>query len=85
MYDFLDQLNPPALSIEKMVANAIVGFLSNLYPHARKKGPTDCPLFYNEDRSIGSVAGPLHFCKVCGQKLDRNLRDTLEKLLRVYP
>jgi hypothetical protein len=85
MYDFLDQLNPPALSIEKMVANAVVGLLSNLYPHPPKKGPADCPLFYNDDRAIGPVAGPLHFCNICARKLDPKLRDALERLLRVYP
>lgn len=81
--ELLDELDPPKLSIERMLANAVAGFLSDLPAH--EKGPKNCPNFYNDQRDIQWIAGPLNFCAACTKKLDRNIRSALESLLRVYP
>lgn len=84
--DLLDQLEPPALSLERMVANAAASFLSNLPAHMR--GAKDCPQFFNDDVEIEWIAGPLQFCAVCTGKmkrtLDRRTADAVKRLLRVY-
>lgn len=81
-YDLLKQLEPPALSIERMVANAAAGFMADLTVHRR--GAKSCPFYYNDERAIEWIAGPLRFCGVCSGKLDHQTRDAVERLLRVY-
>src|SRR5439155_12952679 len=48
-HELLDQIEPP-LSIERMVANAVASFISELPAH--KKGPKNCPSYYNDECDI---------------------------------
>lgn len=80
--DYLPKVVPPALSIERMIANACVAFLSGLVEH--KKGVKNCPMYYNEERDVEWIAGPLAFCGVCSKRLTAAHREALGKLLRVY-
>jgi len=82
-YGFLDQIDRPSLSIERMVANDVVGFVSSIQ-HFHKKGPKDCPMFYNEKREIEWVAGPLHFCEADEKRIEPQIREAVKALLRVY-
>jgi hypothetical protein len=81
-YDLLDQLEPPELSLERLIANAVVVFLADVNIH--KRGRENCPGFYNGDRLIASIAGPLHFCRKCKNRIDRKTLDALDRLLKVY-
>jgi hypothetical protein len=83
-YELLDQVKPP-LSIERMVANAVATFIVSLPSH--KAGPKNCVNFYNDDREIESIAGPLRVCPKCRKRLakDRAKLAVVEKLLKAYP
>jgi hypothetical protein len=83
-YELLDQVKPP-LSIERMVANAVATFIVSLPSH--KEGPRNCVNFYNDDREIESIAGPLRVCPKCRKRLakDRAKLAVVEKLLKAYP
>ena len=83
-YGLLDQVKPP-LSIERMVANAVATFIVSLPSH--KAGPKNCVNFYNDDREIESIAGPLRVCPKCRKRLakDRAKLVVVEKLLKAYP
>jgi hypothetical protein len=83
-YELLDQVKPP-LSIERMVANAVATFIVSLPSH--KEGPKNCVNFYNDDREIESIAGPLRVCPKCRKRLakDRAKLAVVEKLLKAYP
>lgn len=83
MYDLLDQLNPPVLTVQKMVVNAAVAFLAGVPVH--RGGPKNCPMFYNDEREIEWIAGPLQFCTPCRRKLDPDVRAALESLVALYP
>jgi len=79
----LDQIKPPDTSLERMIANAVGGFLGGLDSHQKHK--KDCPYFYNEDREIRSIAGRITLCAQCSRKLkDAQLRGALESLLKAY-
>ncbi|MFN8093186.1 MAG: hypothetical protein U0599_13390 [Vicinamibacteria bacterium] len=43
-----------------LIANAVVWIFSGLEAH--DAGPKACPLFYNDERDIRYIAGPLQFC-----------------------
>lgn len=77
----LESLDPPKLSAEKMIINAIAGFLTNLPTH--KTGARNCLSFYNEEREIELIAGHLQLCKRCLGKLDRSTRKAVEQMLRI--
>jgi hypothetical protein len=83
-YELLDQVKPP-LSIERMVANAVATFIVSLPSH--KVGPKNCVNFYNDDREIESIAGPLRVCPKCRKRLakDRAKLAVVETLLKAYP
>jgi hypothetical protein len=81
--ELLDQIAPPGTSVERMIANAVVAFLGGLDSYRRHS--KSCPYFYNENREIRSIAGPLKLCADCRNKLkDVQLREALESLLKVY-
>lgn len=79
----LDQINPPDTSVERMIANAVAGFLGGLdsyEPHSKS-----CPYFYNNEREIRSIAGRLRLCARCRRKLkDVQLLEAVEGLLKAY-
>ncbi len=75
---FLDKLNPPFTTLERLVANACVTALANLAPHNRR--PYDCPSYYNPERDIRWVAGPLKFCAACRRQFKQSEQDRLAAL-----
>ncbi|MBI1786012.1 MAG: CHAT domain-containing protein, partial [Acidobacteria bacterium] len=81
MFGFIDQLRPPELTMQRMIANGAAGFLAGLSCH--KRGRKFCPLYYNDERDIRAVAGALKLCPACQKTLraDRGLREAIEKLL----
>ncbi len=84
-YNFLNELDPPRLSIERLVANAAAGFLSSIAEGAHDGGPKDCPMYFNDERNVQWVAGPLHFCQPDQKRIKSSIRDAVNALLRVYP
>ena len=79
----LEELKPPLLSLERMVANAIAASLGNL-PWSQRHNK-QCPYFYNQDREIGSIAGKLKLCNVCRPRIkDPALRKAIEAMLAAY-
>ena len=84
-YELLDQVKPP-LTIERMVANAVVAFLADVLPH--RKGRKNCVSYYNEECDIRYIAGPLEVCTRCRNQMKKNDPENLkviEKLLKAYP
>jgi hypothetical protein len=75
----------PPLSIERLVANAVATFIVSLPSH--KGGPQDCVNFYNAERKIESIAGPLRVCPQCRKRLAKDCAKltVVEKLLKAYP
>jgi len=52
-----------------------------------RRGPKTCPLYFNDERAIASIAGRLAFDKPCRaaiRKSDATLLPALESLLRAY-
>jgi hypothetical protein len=81
--DLLDKLNPPLLMFERMVANAVAGFVCGLETDQRHN--KNCPNFYNEDREIASIAGKLKLCPVCRRKIkDAEMLKAIDGLLDAY-
>jgi hypothetical protein len=79
----LDQLHPPELTLERMIANTIAFVL--MRNDAHEKGESDCPGFYNEDRDIRWIAGRLRLCNVCRKRIEETtLLKAVEKLLEAY-
>lgn len=76
-------------STDRAVANALVtgltGYLADTGTHGR--GPKDCPLYYNEERSLAHITGRQAFDKTCRAVLAKSLRHelpALEALLRAF-
>ncbi|MBI5446836.1 MAG: CHAT domain-containing protein [Deltaproteobacteria bacterium] len=82
--DLLEQLEPPQLSVQRMLANVVIGILTSLPEHHR--GPKNCPLYYNDERDIRCIAGPLRLCAADRAKLksDPERLKAVEALLEVY-
>jgi hypothetical protein len=80
----LEQLEPPGLSLERMVANAAAGILTRLSAH--KRGPKDCPLYYNEELDMRFIAGPLRLCAPDLAKLKKqpDRLKAVQRLLEIY-
>jgi hypothetical protein len=79
----LDQTNASGTSVERMIANAVVGFLGGLDSHGRHS--KSCPYFYDKERGIRSIAGQLTLCAQCVRRLkEAPLREALECLLKAY-
>jgi CHAT domain len=82
-YELLEELTPQ-LTIERLVANAVAAFVSDLPAH--RGGPKNCPSFYNADCEIQYVAGPLKLCAPCRRKLKEAKKiEIVEELLNAYP
>jgi hypothetical protein len=83
-HDLLDRLEPPQLTLERMTANVAIGILSALPEHRR--GPKDCPLYYNDERDIRFIAGPLRLCPADRARLrnDPERLKALDALLGLY-
>ncbi len=80
----LEQLRAPELTAERMIVNAVAASLAGLPSHS--KGDQRCALYFNPERDIRLIAGPLRFCAPCARKLRRAPARlaALERLLRVY-
>jgi hypothetical protein len=94
LYGCLDQLKPPATTIERLLSNAIAELVTDLpihKPGAREGGvrsSEDCPLFYNPENDLRYVAGPLKLCALCRKRLtakhNKEMIRTVEALLDCY-
>jgi len=82
-HGFLEQLKPP-FDVEHMIADTVAFLIGELKAH--KKGPKDCPFYYNDECAIESIAGQLKLCAVCRKKLRKepgNMQ-AVEKLLLAF-
>jgi hypothetical protein len=82
----LEEIRGPGVSVERAIANLVVGCLADLPTHRR--GPKDCPMYFNEEIAVQYIAGPLKFDRQCRARLARSDRPSLlalEKLLRAFP
>jgi hypothetical protein len=82
LHGLLKQMDPPRLTVERAIANMVAGCLSDIPEH--RKGPRDCPQYYNARRDIRSIAGPLRFDAACRRKVERKILPALGKLLRAF-
>jgi len=85
----LEQLNQGEFTVERMMAHLAAAVVAGIPPHPRRVGPADCPLFYNVDRNIESIAGRLTFCPNCRKQFkDKDAQERLraaERILAAYP
>ena len=67
-------LEPKGTATDRAIANVAVsglaGYLLDMDSH--KKGPKDCPNYYNPDRKLKIVTGRQKFCKACADKLRKD-------------
>lgn len=64
----------------------LAGYFGDLGTHP--KGATDCPLYFNEERNFGLMAGRQRFDPACRVKLQSALADetdALDALLNLFP
>ena len=82
-HGFLEQLKPP-FDVEHMVADTVAFLIGGLEAH--KKGPKDCPFYYNDECAIESIAGQLKLCVSCRRRLqkDSGTMKTVEKILQAF-
>ncbi|HEU4389016.1 MAG TPA: CHAT domain-containing protein [Blastocatellia bacterium] len=85
----MTEIRKRGLSVARAVVNTVVGCLMPLPSHSR--GPKFCPLYFNNERDVQYIAGPLNLDKTCKAKarkpktLKRGVDVTaLEKLLRAF-
>ena len=82
-YGLLAKLQAPGLSHQRLIANFLAFNLSDLSAHLRE--PKDCVAYYNKERDIRWIAGPLRFCKKCLSKLPHgSRRDALVALTTAF-
>ncbi len=80
---FLEQLSPP-YDVEHMIADTVAFLIGGLEAH--KRGPKDCPFYYNDECAIEFIAGHLKLCTPCRLKLKKDPGTTkaIEKILQAY-
>jgi hypothetical protein len=80
-YKLIENIRPP-LSVERMVANLVAGVVGSLIPHV--SGRKNCPFYFNEERNVQYVAGPLVLCARCRRLLTKKAKDVkvIDKLLQ---
>ena len=87
-FGLLEQLNEREFTVERMMAHLAAAVVAGIDPHKRGVGPANCPLFYNEDRDIRSIAGRLTFCPNCRKQFkDKDAQERLraaERILAAY-
>ncbi len=88
-FGLLEQLNEREFTVERMMAHLAAAVIAGIPPHPRRVGPSDCPLFYNVDRKIESIAGRLTFCANCRKQFkDKEGQERLQaaqQILAAYP
>jgi hypothetical protein len=67
--DMLARLAPPEISVERLIANFLVFSLGDIAGHT--SGPKNCPFYYNDERDVIWVAGPVTICPRCVATLRR--------------
>lgn len=78
LHGWREQLQPPALTLERALANALVSCLADILEH--RSGPKDCPLFFNPDRLITTIAGVVRFDDRCRRLIRRSSGERLKAL-----
>ncbi len=85
----LDKLNEREFTVERMMAHLAAAIVAGIEPHKRGVGPADCPLYYNSERNIRSIAGRLTFCPACRKQFktpaERARLQAAIQLLAAYP
>ncbi len=88
-FELLEQLNEREFTVERMMAHLAAAVVAGIPPHPRRVGPADCPLYYNSERNIQSIAGRLTFCANCRKQFtDKEAKQRLqaaEQILAAYP
>ena len=85
----MDELGSEGSETDHAIANAMVAGLAGFYGDmaTHRRGPKDCPMCFNESRTVDQIVSAQKFDAVCrrklGQKLGRKLR-ALEELLTVF-
>jgi CHAT domain len=81
-----DRLEPEGPDTDRAIANILVTELAGFYEDVgtHKRGPKDCPFFYDEKRDFKHLVGPQKFCKACREKLRGGRLRALEALLKVF-
>ncbi|MDR4472786.1 MAG: hypothetical protein MRJ92_09160 [Nitrospira sp.] len=88
-FELLEQLNEREFTVERMMAHLAAAVVAGIPPHPRRVGPADCPLYYNSERNIRSIAGRLTFCancrKQCKGKNGQERLQAAQHILAAYP
>ena len=88
-FELLEQLNEREFTVERMMAHLAAAVVAGIPPHPRRVGPADCPLYYNSERNIRSIAGRLTFCANCRKQFKgKNGQERLQAaqhILAAYP
>ncbi len=88
-FGLLEQLNEREFTVERMMAHLAAAVVAGIPPHPRRIGPADCPLYYNAERNIRSIAGRLTFCPTCRKQFkDKDAQQRLQaaqRILAAYP
>lgn len=92
---YLDQLNPPTLSLERLIGNAVAYSFAQTGTHekgateGRAKGSMDCPGYFNDEKNINYAAGHLQLCPLCRARLRKARKPgriaVAEALLNAFP
>jgi hypothetical protein len=86
LHEWSKQLQPPGTTLQRALANALASCLANVQEH--KQGPKDCPLYYNPDRLIETIAGPVKFDRSCRKRVteagSKEGLQALEAILRAF-
>jgi hypothetical protein len=79
------RLEPKGSTTDRAIANVtvsgIAGYLMNIDSH--RKGPRDCPNYYNPKRSFDVLTGRQKFCRSCAEKLRKAYPDEYEALVTI--
>jgi hypothetical protein len=77
-----DDLAPERAATDRAIANsrvsALTGSFANVGYHTR--GPKQCPLYFNQERSLERLTGAQAFDRPCRKKLVRTIRKELPAL-----
>jgi hypothetical protein len=86
LHEWSARLQPPGTTLQRAVANALASCLANIQEH--KRGPKNCPLYYNANRRTDTIAGRLKFEPSCRKRVreagSKEGLQALEAILRAF-
>lgn len=82
-HGLLEQLKPP-YDVEHLIADTVAFLIGGFEAH--KKGPKDCPFYYNDECAIEFIAGQLELCPSCRRRLrkDPETMKAVKKILHAF-